>query len=227
MIVPFISLLRGLSSSLGVGRYCTMATIPKRAKPGPGHGEDRLIWVDCEMTGLDINICHLIEAACLITDKDLNIVATGPELIIHQPDEIMDNMNPWCKDHHGESGLTAAVKASKISLKQAEMELLSFVREHTPQGVCPLAGNSVHADKKFLDKYMPDLMKHFHYRIVDVSTIKELCKRWYPEHYKNAPQKKLSHRAMDDIRESIAELRYYQRAIFIPSNHHPSGIGER
>uniref|UniRef100_A0A669Q5D8 RNA exonuclease 2 n=1 Tax=Phasianus colchicus TaxID=9054 RepID=A0A669Q5D8_PHACC len=112
------------------------------------------------------------------------------------------------------SGLTKAVKESKISLQQAEYEFLSFVRQQTPPGLCPLAGNSVHADKKFLDKYMPQFMRHLHYRIIDVSTVKELCRRWYPEEYEFAPKKAASHRALDDIRESIKELQFYRDSIF-------------
>uniref|UniRef100_A0A3P9AG84 Exonuclease domain-containing protein n=1 Tax=Esox lucius TaxID=8010 RepID=A0A3P9AG84_ESOLU len=113
-----------------------------------------------------------------------------------------------------ESGLTQAVRNSKITLQQAEYEFLSFIRQHTPPGQCPLAGNSVHADKKFLDKYMPQFMHHLHYRIIDVSTIKELCRRWFPEEYKLAPQKKASHRALDDIQESIKELHFYRAHVF-------------
>uniref|UniRef100_A0A663M339 RNA exonuclease 2 n=1 Tax=Athene cunicularia TaxID=194338 RepID=A0A663M339_ATHCN len=138
----------------------------------------------------------------------------GPNLIINQPDELLDSMSEWCKEHHGKSGLTKAVKESKISLQQAEYEFLSFVRQQTPPGLCPLAGNSVHADKKFLDKYMPQFMRHLHYRIIDVSTVKELCRRWYPEEYEFAPKKAASHRALDDIRESIKELQFYRDSIF-------------
>nr|XP_009668389.1 PREDICTED: oligoribonuclease, mitochondrial [Struthio camelus australis] len=138
----------------------------------------------------------------------------GPNLIINQPDELLDGMSEWCKEHHGKSGLTKAVKESKISLQQAEYEFLSFVRQQTPPGLCPLAGNSVHADKKFLDKYMPQFMRHLHYRIIDVSTVKELCRRWYPEEYEFAPKKAASHRALDDIRESIKELQFYRDSIF-------------
>ncbi|KAG2470105.1 ORN protein, partial [Polypterus senegalus] len=122
----------------------------------------------------------------------------GPNLIINQPDALLDGMSDWCKEHHGDSGLTRAVQESKISLQQAEYEFLSFIRQHTPPGLCPLAGNSVHADKKFLDKYMPQFMYHLHYRIIDVSTIKELC------------------RALDDIHESIKELQFYRRSVFKP-----------
>ncbi|KPP64068.1 oligoribonuclease, mitochondrial-like [Scleropages formosus] len=174
----------------------------------------RMVWVDLEMTGLNIEKDQIIEMACIITDPDLNIVAEGPNLIVNQSDELLDGMSEWCKEHHGKSGLTQAVRDSRISLQQAEYEFLSFVRQHTPPGHCPLAGNSVHADKKFLDKYMPQLMRHLHYRIIDVSTVKELCRRWFPEEYKLAPQKKASHRALDDIRESIKELQFYKTNVF-------------
>ncbi|KAG7222791.1 hypothetical protein INR49_016110 [Caranx melampygus] len=175
----------------------------------------RMVW----MTGLDIEKDQIIEMACIITDSDLNILAQGPNLIINQPDELLDGMSEWCKEHHGKSGLTQAVRDSKITLEQAEYEFLSFVRQHTPPGQCPLAGNSVHADKRFLDKHMPQFMYHLHYRIVDVSTIKEICRpvfveRWFPEEYKLVPHKKASHRALDDIRESIKELQYYRANVF-------------
>ncbi|PIK54716.1 putative oligoribonuclease, mitochondrial [Apostichopus japonicus] len=150
----------------------------------------RLVWVDLEMTGLDPNTCQILEMACLITDENLNIVATGPNIVVNQSDEVLKNMNDWCKTHHGESGLTEAVRVSKTNLQQAEIEMLSFVRQHTPPGQCPLAGNTVHMDKVFMKKYMPDFLDHLHYRIVDVSTLKELCRRWYPEEYSNAPRKK-------------------------------------
>lgn len=174
----------------------------------------RMVWVDLEMTGLDIEKDQIIEMACIITDSDLNIIAEGPNVIIKQPDKLLDEMSEWCKEHHGKSGLTQAVRDSQITLEQAEYEFLSFIRQHTPPGQCPLAGNSVHADKKFLDKFMPQFMFHLHYRIIDVSTIKELSRRWFPEEYKMAPQKKASHRALDDIQESIKELQFYRANIF-------------
>uniref|UniRef100_H3CT44 Oligoribonuclease, mitochondrial n=1 Tax=Tetraodon nigroviridis TaxID=99883 RepID=H3CT44_TETNG len=174
----------------------------------------RMVWVDLEMTGLDIEKDQIIEMACLITDSDLNILAEGPNLIINQPDELLDGMSEWCKEHHGKSGLTQAVRNSKITLEQAEYEFLSFVRQHTPPGQCPLAGNSVHADKRFLEKYMPQFMHHLHYRIIDVSTVKELCRRWFPEEYKQVPPKKATHRALSDIYESIKELQFYRSSIF-------------
>ncbi|KAM4727158.1 small fragment nuclease [Anableps anableps] len=174
----------------------------------------RMVWVDLEMTGLDIEKDRIIEMACIITDSDLNIIAEGPAMIINQPDELLDGMSDWCKEHHGKSGLIQAVQNSKITLEQAEYEFLSFVRQHTPPGQCPLAGNSVHADKRFLDKYMPQFMYHLHYRIIDVSTIKELCRRWFPEEFRMAPHKSATHRASDDIKESIKELQYYRACIF-------------
>ncbi|XP_004574347.1 small fragment nuclease [Maylandia zebra] len=174
----------------------------------------RMVWVDLEMTGLDVEKDQIIEMACLITDSNLNILAEGPNVIIKQPDELLEGMSEWCKEHHGKSGLTQAVRDSKITLEQAEYEFLSFVRQHTPPGQCPLAGNSVHADKRFLDKYMPQFMYHLHYRIIDVSTIKELSRRWFPEEYKMVPHKKATHRALEDIRESIKELQYYRANIF-------------
>ncbi|KAM9385252.1 small fragment nuclease [Pholidichthys leucotaenia] len=174
----------------------------------------RMVWVDLEMTGLDIEKDQIIEMACIITDSDLNILVEGPNLIIKQPDELLEGMSEWCKEHHGKSGLIQAVRCSNITLEQAEYEFLSFVRQHTPPGQCPLAGNSVHADKKFLDKHMPQFMCHLHYRIIDVSTIKELSRRWFLEEFKMAPHKKSTHRALDDIRESIKELQFYRANIF-------------
>ncbi|XP_062374047.1 small fragment nuclease [Sardina pilchardus] len=179
-----------------------------------GDSTQRIVWVDLEMTGLDIDKDEIIEMACIITDSELNILAEGPNLIINQPGELLDGMSEWCKTHHGNSGLTQAVRDSKISLQDAENEFLSFIKKYIPPRQCPLAGNSVHADKKFLDKYMPQFMSHLHYRIIDVSTVKELCRRWYPEEYKKAPSKKGSHRALDDIQESIEELKFYRSAVF-------------
>ncbi|KAL1935380.1 hypothetical protein VTP01DRAFT_4520 [Rhizomucor pusillus] len=173
-----------------------------------------LVWIDCEMTGLDISKDHLIEIAVLITDGDLNIVAEGPELVIHQPKEVMDNMNDWCKEHHGASGLTQAVLDSKVSTEDAKKQILEFLKAHIEKGEAPLAGNSVHADKRFLEKEMPELVDYLHYRIVDVSTVKELTRRWYPDIAK-CVVKKNCHRALDDIKESIAELKYYRHHVFI------------
>ncbi|MCL4119376.1 UNVERIFIED_CONTAM: hypothetical protein GTU68_066952 [Idotea baltica] len=166
------------------------------------------------MTGLNIDEETIMEAAVIVTDSNLKTITEGPNLIIKVSDEKLDNMNDWCKKHHGESGLTESCRKSEVTLSMAEDQILQFVAQHTEPGKAPLAGNSVHADKKFLDKYMPKLMKHLHYRIVDVSTVKELCRRWYPTQFESAPKKALSHRALDDIKESILELKYYREAIF-------------
>ncbi|KAJ2961235.1 hypothetical protein NQZ79_g3448 [Umbelopsis isabellina] len=165
-----------------------------------------MLWTDglAQMTGLDIAKDHLIEIAVLITNGDLEIVAKGPELVIHQPKSVMDNMN----------GLTKQVLESTVTVEQAEAQVLEFVKSHIPeQRIAPLAGNSVHADKRFLEKEMPRLVEHLHYRIVDVSTVKELSRRWYPQVYEGL-QKKGAHRALDDIVESIDELKYYRERIF-------------
>ncbi|XP_031558949.1 oligoribonuclease, mitochondrial-like [Actinia tenebrosa] len=175
---------------------------------------DNLVWVDLEMTGLDPDTCHIIEMSCLITDADLNIIAEAPNVVIHQSDEVLNEMGEWCKKHHEKSGLTAAVKASNITLKRAEEIMVDFVKRYVPPHDCPLAGNSVHEDRRFLKKYMPTFMDHLHYRIVDVSSIKELCRRWHPKIYKEAPRKALNHRAPDDIKESIRELQYYKKTVF-------------
>ncbi|XP_035825831.1 probable oligoribonuclease isoform X2 [Aplysia californica] len=157
-------------------------------------GSSRIIWIDLEMTGLDVDSDTILEIACIVTEGDLALVAEGPSLIIHQENEVLENMGEWCTEQHGKSGLTESVRNSKISLHQAEEQVLEFVKQHTPSGVCPIAGNSVGKDKQFLERYMPRLASHFHYRIVDVSTIKELCRRWYPNLEKRLPSKNLSHR---------------------------------
>ncbi|OWF41451.1 oligoribonuclease, mitochondrial-like [Mizuhopecten yessoensis] len=176
--------------------------------------EERLVWVDLEMSGLDIKKDHILEMACLVTSGNLDIVAEGPNLIINQPDSVLESMGDWCKQHHGQSGLTEAVRKSNVSLESAEQQMLQFVQQYTVSKSAILSGNSVHADKVFLDKFMPHFMAHLHYRIVDVTSVKEICRRWYPEVFKKAPPKKVSHRALDDIKESIEELRFYKSSIF-------------
>ncbi|KAL1923676.1 uncharacterized protein VTP21DRAFT_8656 [Calcarisporiella thermophila] len=182
-----------------------------------------LVWIDCEMTGLDIDRDHIIEIAVLITDGDLNLVQdekTGEvaelSLIIHQPKSVMDNMNAWCIEHHGKSGLTGAVLSSTLTTQDAEDQVLDFIKQYIPQPrIALLAGNSVHADRQFLQKELPRVVEHLHYRIVDVSTVKELVRRWLPKLYDQVPPKKEGHRALDDIRESIEELRYYREHAFV------------
>ncbi|XP_073955236.1 probable oligoribonuclease isoform X1 [Choristoneura fumiferana] len=174
----------------------------------------RIVWVDLEMTGLNIENDHIMEIGCLITDADLNVVATGPNLIIHQPDSILDKMGTWCMAQHGESGLTEASRKSKLSVQDAERQILEFVSIHVPEKRCPLGGNSVYVDRLFLNKYMPRFNNYLHYRIIDVSTIKELARRWYQKDYSGIPQKKFRHRSIDDILESVEELKYYKKHIF-------------
>ncbi|KAJ0183142.1 hypothetical protein K1T71_001118 [Dendrolimus kikuchii] len=180
----------------------------------PKDASKRIVWFDLEMTGLDVEKDQILEIACLITDKDLNIIAHGPDIVINQPVSILNNMNPWSMSQHGESGLTEASRKSKISLMEAEKYVLDFVKTHVPEKKCPISGNSVYMDRLFLRKYMPTLNDYLHYRIIDVSTIKELARRWFQKEYSNIPQKKFTHRSMDDILESIAELKYYKEHIF-------------
>ena len=171
-----------------------------------------LVWMDLEMTGLDPDKDTIIEIATIVTDGDLNILEEGSSIVIHQPDSILDGMDEWCTQHHGDSGLTDKVRASTISMVEAEQQTLDFIRRYVPERSSPLCGNSVHQDRRFLYRYMPVLENFLHYRNIDVSTIKELVKRWYPNN--EAPIKTAEHLALADIRESISELRYYRKHIF-------------
>lgn len=171
-----------------------------------------LVWMDLEMTGLDPESDTILEIATIITDSELNTIAEGPVIAIHQPDAVLNAMDHWCRKHHGKSGLTRRVRASVISMAEAERQTLDFIRRHAPERTLPLCGNSIHQDRRFLVCYMPQLEAWMHYRNIDVSTVKELARRWYPD--MEPPAKKGAHLAMDDIRESIAELRYYRERIF-------------
>ncbi|MEM6294395.1 MAG: oligoribonuclease [Myxococcota bacterium] len=171
-----------------------------------------LVWIDLEMSGLDPESCRILEIATIVTDGDLEIVGEGPDIVVHQPDAVLDAMDEWCTTHHGASGLTAAVKASTISLAEAEAQTLAFLEPLTASGTSPLCGNSIWQDRRFISRYMPKLDAFLHYRMIDVSTVKELTRRWYPG--TTAPAKGESHRALDDIRESIAELKFYRGAVF-------------
>src|SRR5688572_22627795 len=186
---------------------------------------DVLVWLDMEMTGLDPERERIIEVATIITDGQLTEVATGPEIVIHQPDEILGAMDDWNKTHHGASGLTERVKASTISEADAEAQTIAFINQHVGTKERPvLAGNSIHQDRRFIHRYMPALDKRLHYRMVDVSTIKELARRWYPAIVSKQPVKKETHRALDDIRESIDELRFYKLHLFAPQAPTPGPI---
>ncbi len=172
-----------------------------------------LIWIDLEMTGLDTQRDHIIEIATIITDGNLNILAEGPEIAIHQPSEVMSAMDEWNTKQHAVSGLTQRVLESAYSVSQAEQETLEFIQQYVPKGASPICGNSICQDRRFLARCMPVLEAYFHYRNLDVSTLKELAKRWAPQVAKGIT-KSGRHLAMDDIRDSINELRHY-RAHFL------------
>jgi oligoribonuclease len=177
-------------------------------------GTAKLVWMDLEMTGLDPERERIIEIATIVTDGELNVLAEGPELVLHQPESVLEAMDEWNRKHHGDSGLVDRVRASTIADAEAEARILAFVAEHAGPREAPLAGNSIHQDRRFIARYMPALDAYLHYRMVDVSTVKELVARWYPEIYAKRPHKHASHRALEDIRESIEELRYYRAAAF-------------
>jgi oligoribonuclease len=189
----------------------------------------KLVWVDCEMTGLGVpggvGKDRLLEIAIIVTDSDLSNGRKGPNLIIHQTPEVLASMNDWCKNQFGynpngqhEVGkLAHDVTLSTVTEADAERQIIEFVSQHVEPGKGLLSGNSVHADKRFLEAYMPNFMKYLHYRILDVSTVKEICSRWYPEDFGKAPPKANKHRALDDIEASIDELKFYRSAIFKPS----------
>lgn len=168
-----------------------------------------LIWIDLEMTGLDPAKERIIEIATIVTDKDLNILAEGPVLAIHQSDELLNKMSDWCVKTHTANGLVQRVQQSKLSERAAELQTLDFLKQWVPKGASPICGNSVPQDKRFLYQYMPELAEYFHYRHLDVSTLKELVRRWKPELLKQF-SKKNTHLALDDIKESIEELKFYR-----------------
>lgn len=176
----------------------------------------RLVWIDLEMTGLDVERERIIELAVLVTDGELQVLAEGPNLAIHQPEELLAGMDEWNTRTHSDSGLVERVRASTLDEAAAEEQVLEFLRRHVSERDAPLAGNSIHMDRLFLRRYMPKLEAFVHYRNVDVSTVKELIRRWYPEVFTARPIKRGNHRALDDIRESIEELRYYRDSAFKP-----------
>jgi len=175
--------------------------------------KSNLIWIDLEMTGLDTQRDYIIEIASIVTDKNLNILAEGPNLVIHQPDEIINNMDEWNTKQHGRSGLIEKVKSSRINETQAEKETIKFLEQFVFSGQSPLCGNTICQDRRFLARCMSELEEFCHYRNLDVSSIRELGKRWYFEQTDNF-QKNSNHRALGDIRDSIEELRYYRKTIF-------------
>jgi oligoribonuclease len=173
--------------------------------------------MDLEMTGLDPARNTIVEIATLVTDDDLHVIAEGPDLVVHATKEQLDTMEPVVRQMHTRSGLLEAIESSTLDLAEAGKQTLEFIRLHVPeQGTVPLCGSSIGTDRRFLAAQLPDVENWLHYRCIDVSTIKELCRRWYPAIFKGAPQKRTSHRALDDVRESIAELAYYRETIFVP-----------
>jgi oligoribonuclease len=177
---------------------------------------DRLVWVDMEMSGLQPETDRILEIAMIVTDGDLNIVAEGPVLVVHQEDTVLDRMDAWNKGTHGKSGLIDKVKASTLTEADVEAECLAFLKQHVKSSISPMCGNTIHQDRRFMNRYMPKLEAYFHYRNIDVSTIKELCKRWQPEIAKGF-SKQQAHTALADIIESVEELRYYREKLFIPT----------
>lgn len=175
-----------------------------------GTNEFNLVWVDMEMTGLDPDRDKVIEIAAIVTDPNLNVLAEGPVFVIHQPDEVLDGMDAWNKGTHGRSGLIDRVKASTITEEQASAEMVAFLKQFVPAGKSPMCGNSICQDRRFMARHMPTLEAFFHYRNVDVSTLKELCRRWRPELIAGFKKHQL-HTALADIRESVEELRYYRQ----------------
>ncbi|WP_067479458.1 oligoribonuclease [Nocardia amamiensis] len=175
-----------------------------------------MVWMDCEMTGLRLDSDKLIEVAALVTDSDLNILGEGVDIVIHADDDALAAMPAVVADMHARSGLTEEVRRSTVTIEEAEQRVLDYIREYipTPRTV-PLAGNSIATDRGFIARDMPLLDAHLHYRMIDVSSIKELCRRWYPRIYFGQPEKGLSHRALADIKESIRELEYYRRTAFV------------
>ncbi|GLZ57764.1 oligoribonuclease [Micromonospora sp. M51] len=178
---------------------------------------DLLVWIDCEMTGLDLGRDKLIEVAALVTDPDLNVLGDGVDVVIHADEAALEGMPEIVQTMHAKSGLTEEVRRSAVTLAEAEDLVLEYVRGFVKDPrTAPLCGNSIATDRGFIARDMPRLDAHLHYRMIDVSSIKELCRRWYPRVYFGQPQKGLAHRALADIRESIRELEYYRRTVFVP-----------
>jgi oligoribonuclease len=178
---------------------------------------DRLVWIDCEMTGLELGSDLLIEVAALVTDSELNTLGDGVDVVIGASAEDLARMPDVVRDMHASSGLTDAVVASTVTMKEAEQQVLAYIKEWVPEPKkAPLCGNSIATDRGFLTRDMPELDEWLHYRMVDVSSIKELARRWYPRAYYGSPKKDGGHRALADIKESVLELRYYREAVFVP-----------
>ena len=179
--------------------------------------DDRLVWIDLEMTGLDAERHVIVEIACVVTDNGLTVLDDGIDLVVHADADALTRMDDFVRKMHAKSGLLPAIEASDVTVDDAQARVLDYVRQRVPTaGTAPLCGNSIGVDRRFLDRYMRELDGYVHYRSIDVSSLKELCRRWYPAIYKKRPDKAEHHRALDDIRESIEELRHYREQLFIP-----------
>ena len=178
----------------------------------PSYSEDNLIWIDMEMTGLQPEVNRVIEVAAVITDKELNILHEGPVVALHQSDEVLGGMDDWNTETHTRSGLVKRVRESTIDETECERIFIETFRRFVPEGKSPMCGNTIGQDRRFMARWLPNLERYFHYRYVDVSTLKELARRWAPEHVKSFP-KSTRHQALSDIQESIDELRHYRRTI--------------
>lgn len=190
--------------------------------------DDHLVWLDLEMTGLDVERDTIIEIACIVTDSGLGPLDDGIDLVVHQDAEVLARMDDFVRRMHTKSGLLPLIGASDISLAEAQARTLEYVRKHVPTpGTAPLCGNSIGTDRRFLDRYMNELENFLHYRSIDVSSLKELCRRWYPDIYAKRPGKAEQHRALDDVKESIEELRFYRDELFraSPATAAPSPPG--
>lgn len=183
----------------------------------PRQDPQNLLWIDLEMTGLDPDEAVIIEIASIVTDGQLNVLAEGPVIAVCRPDVLLDGMDEWNTTHHTASGLLERVKASTTDVEEAQRLTLEFVRGWIAEGVSPLCGNSIAHDRRFLRREMPELESYLHYRSIDVSTVKELVRRWYPK-AQRAPEKRAAHLALDDIHESLEELRWYREHVFVPSD---------
>jgi oligoribonuclease len=189
----------------------------------PGSADDRLVWIDLEMTGLDVERDRIVELAVLVTDAQLEVLADGLDLVVHQPPDVLAGMGEFVRKMHTKSALLPEIERSSLTLEAAGKQAIDYIKQFVPEpGTAPMCGNSIGVDRRFLDRYLPDLDRYLHYRSIDVSSLKELCRRWYPEAYKKRPSKAETHRALDDIRESVAELRYYRDTIMQPPTPAPA-----
>jgi oligoribonuclease len=184
---------------------------------GTASSNDRLVWLDLEMTGLDVGRDTIVELAVLVTDASLEPLDDGLDVVVHQPPDVLGGMSDFVRAMHTRSGLLPAIETSTVGLADAGARALEYVKGHVPEAsTAPMCGNTIGMDRRFLARYLPDLENYLHYRSIDVSTLKELSRRWYPEVYKKRPGKAERHRALDDVRESIAELRFYRETILRP-----------